>query len=143
MPRAKNKNFRAEVWEFLHARGHKAASFDEIEQAVGGHRQQVTFALYDLVDLGRVFRFDVQVRPPNRGKEGAPRDDTHRPYFVLKEFERWAYVDLPYSLPEDIAPLYAAWGITPPATLRRTPVFRPAAGREEGEEAYNRYRLED
>lgn len=117
------KGIAASVHDFLDQRKEQAITVEAMRKELQGAftRKQLFAALSRLDQQGLTFRFLV--------------DD--KEYVALTAYRLTAYVDTPFKLSPNIALLYSGFGISAPATLRRTPRFIVLADDEE--RAYSRY----
>lgn len=113
---------QTDILDFLAKRGPQAATIYDLRDATGHSVDQLWSALLRLRPTGKVFRFGVDAEE----------------YMVLTEHRVDAYADVPFTLSEDVAMLYAGIGTHAPKTIRRTPQFVVLDDDEVGQ-AYSRY----
>ena len=94
-------------------------------------RKQAWEAIRRLTEAGKLFGFRVD---NSEIEAGELRTDE---FFVLEEHKHGAYFDQEYVMDASVASLYAAFGTTPPKTIRRTPAFVPLA--DDDSPSFSRY----
>jgi hypothetical protein len=118
--------------------GPRAMCMNEIHAGSEFTMRQLWRSMRGLTQSGRVFRFDCS--DPEDGN--TLNLDAEQEMFVLWRHRKQAYAARPLAMSYAALQMYGVFGITPPATIMRTPRF-VARGDEESVPAYNRYTDDD